>query len=47
MFLLRDGFVKFVPVEVGIAGDEHFEIMSGLEPGGKIVRRAPSGCCAS
>ncbi|MEZ4386676.1 MAG: efflux RND transporter periplasmic adaptor subunit [Candidatus Krumholzibacteriia bacterium] len=37
VFLLRDGFVKFVPVELGIAGDEHFEIISGLQAGGEVV----------
>lgn len=37
VFLIRDGFVKFVPVVIGIAGEEDFEIVSGLEEGQQIV----------
>jgi len=37
VFLLRDRFVAFVPVELGIAGADHFEIVSGLEAGDEVV----------
>jgi HlyD family secretion protein len=32
-----DNKVTFRPVKVGIAGEKHFEVMSGLKPGEKIV----------
>ena len=37
VFILRDGFVKFRPVEIGIAGESHFELISGLEEGDELV----------
>lgn len=37
VFLVRDGAVRFVPVEVGIAGAEHFEVLSGVAEGDSIV----------
>ncbi len=37
VFVVREGFVKFVPVELGIAGEDHFEVIAGLEPGQRIV----------
>jgi HlyD family secretion protein len=37
VFLIKDRFVKFVPVEIGIAGEDDFEIVSGLEEGQEIV----------
>jgi len=37
VFLVEDGSVRFVEVEVGIAGREHFEILSGLEEGDVVV----------
>jgi HlyD family secretion protein len=37
VFVLADGFVKFVPVELGIAGEKDFEILSGLAEGQEIV----------
>jgi len=37
VFVVRDGWVKFVPVELGIAGEEHFEIVSGLEEDETVV----------
>ena len=33
----EDNKVTFRPVKVGIAGEKHFEVISGLEPGEKIV----------
>ena len=37
VFVLVDGFVKFLPVEIGIAGEEDFEVLSGLTEGQTIV----------
>ncbi|MFQ5742936.1 MAG: efflux RND transporter periplasmic adaptor subunit [Acidobacteriota bacterium] len=36
-FLLRDGKAVFVPIEIGIAGERHFEVLSGVEAGDKII----------
>ncbi|MEX0980245.1 MAG: efflux RND transporter periplasmic adaptor subunit [Gemmatimonadota bacterium] len=37
VFVVRDGTVAFVPVEVGITGEEYFEVLSGLEEGDLVV----------
>jgi len=37
VFIVVDGHVKFAPVEVGITGQEHFEILSGVNAGDSIV----------
>ncbi|MCK9995954.1 MAG: efflux RND transporter periplasmic adaptor subunit [Candidatus Krumholzibacteria bacterium] len=37
VFVLVDDFVKFVPVEIGIAGEEDFEVLSGLTEGQTVV----------
>ena len=37
VFVLKDGFVKFMPVEIGIAGEDDFEVLSGLTAGQKVV----------
>ena len=37
VFVLKDGFVKFVPVTIGIAGDDDFEVLSGLNAGQTVV----------
>ncbi len=37
MFVLKDGFVKFVPVTIGIAGEDDFEVLSGLDEGQAVV----------
>ena len=36
-FIVLDGVAYFRPVRVGIAGDEHFEVLSGLSLGDSIV----------
>ncbi|MCZ6916735.1 MAG: efflux RND transporter periplasmic adaptor subunit [Gemmatimonadetes bacterium] len=36
-FVVIDGVAYFRPVRVGIAGDEHFEVLSGLSLGDSIV----------
>jgi HlyD family secretion protein len=37
VFVVRDGVATFRPVKVGIAGDEHFEVLDGVRPGETIV----------
>ncbi len=37
VFIVRDGMAFFQPVKVGIAGEEHFEVLSGLKEGDTIV----------
>lgn len=38
VFVVRDGVARFTPVELGITGREHFEVLSGLSPGDTVVR---------
>ncbi|MCZ6759912.1 MAG: efflux RND transporter periplasmic adaptor subunit [Gemmatimonadetes bacterium] len=37
VFLIQDGTAQFRPVEIGISGEEHFEVLSGLADGDSIV----------
>ena len=37
VFVFRDGRIEFVAVEVGIAGERYFEVLSGLSDGDDIV----------
>ena len=37
VFIVRGGVATFIPVKVGIAGEEHFEIVDGLKVGDSIV----------
>ncbi len=37
VFVVVDGKVTFTPVEIGITGQEHFEILSGVSEGDTIV----------
>jgi len=37
VFIVEDGTVVFTAVEIGIAGQEFFEILSGLSPGDTVV----------
>jgi HlyD family secretion protein len=37
VFVVLDGEVTFTPVEVGITGQEHFEVLSGVSAGDTIV----------
>jgi HlyD family secretion protein len=37
VFLVSDGIANFAPVEVGITGQEYFEVISGLERGDTVV----------
>ncbi len=36
-FVMRDGQARFVAIEVGIAGERHFEVLSGIEEGDEVV----------
>jgi HlyD family secretion protein len=37
VFIIKDSFVKFVPVEIGIAGENDFEVIAGLEEAQVVV----------
>ena len=37
VFIVQDGIAQFRPVKVGIAGEEHFEVLGGLSEGDTIV----------
>ena len=37
VFVVRDGTVSFTDVEIGITGQEYFEVLSGLEEGDTVV----------
>lgn len=37
VFVVNEGIASFRPVTVGIAGDEFFEVLEGLEPGETVV----------
>lgn len=37
VFVVRDGIAHFTEVEVGITGQEYFEILSGVAPGDTVV----------
>ena len=37
VFIVENGQVRFAPVEVGITGQEHFEILTGVSQGDTIV----------
>lgn len=36
-YVLREGIVAFMPVEIGIVGQEYFEVVSGLAEGDSVV----------
>ena len=37
VFVVEDGAVTFAPVEIGITGQEHFEVLTGVNEGDTIV----------
>jgi HlyD family secretion protein len=37
VFVVRDGVVEFIPIELGISGDKYFEVIEGLKPGDQVV----------
>lgn len=36
-FVVRDGRAVFVPIEIGIAGERHFEVLEGLTTGEQVI----------
>jgi HlyD family secretion protein len=37
VFVIRDGRAVFVPITMGIAGEQYFEVLSGLNPGDQVI----------
>jgi HlyD family secretion protein len=37
VFVMRNGVVEFIPIELGISGDKYFEVSKGLKPGDQVV----------
>ena len=37
VFVLRQDTAEFVPVDTGIAGERYFEVLSGLQPGDRVI----------
>ena len=37
VFVLKEGFAKFVPVQIGIAGQDDFELLEGLSEGQDVI----------
>jgi HlyD family secretion protein len=37
VFVVREAKAFFVPVKTGIAGDKYFEVLSGLNPGDRVI----------
>ena len=36
-FVVRDGRALFIPIQIGIAGERHFEVLQGVEEGDEII----------
>ena len=37
VFVVRNGRAEFVPIKMGIAGEQYFEVLSGLHPGDEVI----------
>jgi len=37
VFVVRDGVAVFTPVEIGIAGEQYFEVLSGIAAGDRVI----------
>jgi HlyD family secretion protein len=37
VFVIRDGRAVFVPITIGVAGDQYFEVLSGLQAGDEVI----------
>jgi HlyD family secretion protein len=37
VFVIRDGRAVFVPIKMGIAGEQYFEVLEGLKPGDEVI----------
>ena len=37
VFVMRNGRAEFVPIKMGIAGEQYFEVLSGLKAGDQVI----------
>ncbi len=37
VFVIREGRAEFVPIKMGIAGEQYFEVLEGLKPGDEVI----------
>jgi HlyD family secretion protein len=37
VFVVNGGRVRFTPIEIGIAGEQYFEVLSGLNEGDEVL----------
>ena len=37
VFVVREGKAAFLPIQMGIAGDQYFEVLGGLKPGDEVI----------
>ena len=37
VFAIRDGKAVYLPVKVGIAGEQYFEVLEGLKAGDQVI----------
>ena len=37
VFVIREGRAEFVPIKMGIAGEQYFEVLSGLKAGDQVI----------
>ena len=37
VFVIRNGRAEFVPIRMGIAGEQYFEVLSGLKAGDQVI----------
>ena len=37
VFVIRNGRAEFVPIKMGIAGEQYFEVLSGLKAGDQVI----------
>ena len=37
VFVIREGRAEFVPIKMGVAGEQYFEVLSGLKAGDQVI----------
>ena len=37
VFVMRNGRAEFVPIKMGIAGEQYFEVLNGLKAGDQVI----------
>ena len=37
VFVIRDGRAEFIPIKIGVAGDRHFEVLSGIKVSDEVI----------